>query len=471
MLYIDNQNVLGKGDAIEVINPATEGVVATVQGASREQVDEAVAAAKRAFESGVWADPEFRRSVMLRFAQEIEDNADELMDTLVSEIGTLGQLKDTQVNIGARFFRYNAQQAVVDRTRHLGFNSEGTAVNVIYYRPAGVVAAISAFNYPIFIGCAKSAAALAAGCSVILLPSPLAPLAVLKLGKLAERAGFPAGIFNILAGGAETGEALTGHPDIDKVTFTGSVEVGRLVMQQAAAHLCGSVLELGGKSAAIILAGADLERHVAAINLRYAKNAGQSCGAPTRILVHESLYDRFVELTREAYAKIKVGDPRDPATMVGPVITPEARGRLEQAIADAIAEGGHIIAGGGRPDHSKGYFINPTLIGGLDNQSKIAQTEVFGPLSVAIPFRTEQDAIDIANDSELGLKAYIYGPIADCLRIVPQLRVGTIQINGGSQHRPDAALTGYKNSGVGTEWGEDGLREFLRQQNVDCPFV
>ncbi|HEU0203982.1 MAG TPA: aldehyde dehydrogenase family protein [Burkholderiaceae bacterium] len=468
-LLINNTDRAGEGQLLRVVNPATEEEVVEFRGASVAQVDEAVNSAKAAFESGVWRNPEFRKSVLHKFADLIEENRDKLMDTLITEVGTPINLKANHIDTPVAFLRWLAEAAVVDRTRHLGFNVTNTAVSTVVYRPVGVVAAITAFNYPILIGATKIGAALAAGCTTILLSSPQAPLTVLLLGDLVRRAGFPPGVVNIIAGGADVGRALTEHPGVDKVTFTGSVHVGRQVMQQAAAGLRSVVLELGGKSAAIMLPGVDFGKYALSLHTRYARNAGQGCGSPTRILVEESRYDEFVEISRKVYPQIKVGDPRDPATIVGPVITAAQRDRIETGVAMAVQKGATIIAGGGRPDIKKGWFLNPALVGGLDNKARLAREEIFGPVSVVLTYRTVDEAIQIANDSELGLKAYLFGAKDQCLKLVPELRVGTVQINGGSPLRPDAPMIGYKHSGVGTEWGEDGLREFLRPQHIDCP--
>lgn len=469
-LLIDGEDRPGRGERLNVVNPATEEVVADFQGASAEQVDEAVRAARRAFdEDRSWRDSALRRSILLKFADLLMERRDALMDLLISEIGTPANLKPNHIDTPATFIRWFAEQGVRDFTRNLGFNATRTATSYVAYRPAGVVAAITAFNYPILIGGTKVGAALAAGCTAVLLSSPQAPLTVLKLGELAREAGIPRGVLNIIAGGVEAGRALTEHPGVDKVSFTGSVNVGRQVMQQAAVGLRDVVLELGGKSAAIMLPGVDLERYAFQLHARYARNAGQGCGSPTRILVEESRYREFCELSRKAYEKIKVGDPRDPSTILGPVVSAAQRERIEAMVARAVEQGAEIIAGGGRPDMPKGWYLNPTLVGGLDNSKELARQEIFGPVSVVLTYRTVEEAIRIANDSELGLKAYIFGPTAECLKLVPELRVGTVQVNGSSPLRPDAPMTGYKHSGVGSEWGEDGLREFMLPQHIDVP--
>jgi aldehyde dehydrogenase (NAD+) len=468
-LFIANEDRVGEGEILRVVSPVTEQVVAEFPAASVGQVDEAVQAAKHAFESGVWRDPEFRKATILKFADLLSANRERLMAALVSEVGSPINLMSNHIDTPANFLRWFAHKGTEDRTRNLGFNSTRTAVSMVAYRPVGVVAAITAFNYPILIGATKIGAALAAGCTTVLLSSPQAPLAVALMSDLIRQAGFPPGVVNIIAGGADVGRALTEHPGVDKVSFTGSVNVGRQVMMQAAAGLRSVVLELGGKSAAIMLPGVDFNKYALQLHARYARNAGQGCGSPTRILVEESRYEEFCEISRKVYSQVKVGDPTDPTTIVGPVVSSAQRDRIEAGVAKAVADGAEIIAGGGRPDIAKGWFLNPTLIGRINNNAGLARNEIFGPVSVVITYKTVEEAIQIANDSELGLKAYIFGPTADCLKLAPELRVGTVQINGGSPLRPDAPMIGYKHSGVGAEWGDDGLREFMLVQHIDVP--
>jgi aldehyde dehydrogenase (NAD+) len=468
-LFIANEDRVGEGEILRVVSPVTEQVVAEFPAASVGQVDEAVHAAKHAFESGVWRDPEFRKATILKFADLLSANRERLMAALVSEVGSPINLMSNHIDTPANFLRWFAHKGTEDRTRNLGFNNTRTAVSMVAYRPVGVVAAITAFNYPILIGATKIGAALAAGCTTVLLSSPQAPLAVALMSDLIRQAGFPPGVVNIIAGGADVGRALTEHPGVDKVSFTGSVNVGRQVMMQAAAGLRSVVLELGGKSAAIMLPGVDFNKYALQLHARYARNAGQGCGSPTRILVEESRYEEFCEISRKVYSQVKVGDPTDPTTIVGPVVSSAQRDRIEAGVAKAVADGAEIIAGGGRPDIAKGWFLNPTLIGRINNNAGLARNEIFGPVSVVITYKTVEEAIQIANDSELGLKAYIFGPTADCLKLAPELRVGTVQINGGSPLRPDAPMIGYKHSGVGAEWGDDGLREFMLVQHIDVP--
>jgi aldehyde dehydrogenase (NAD+)/betaine-aldehyde dehydrogenase len=468
-LLINGSDRKGLGENLRVVDPSTEELVAELPAASLAQVDEAANAARTAFETGVWSDAQLRRSVLLKFAALINDHRDALMDMLVTEIGTPINLRSAHVDSSAEFLRWFADAAVLERKRELGFNSSFTAVSTVAYRPVGVVAVITAFNYPLNIAAAKLGASLAAGCTAVLLSSPQAPLTMLMLGELVRRAGFPPGVLNILAGGPDVGRALTEHPAVAKVTFTGSVKVGRQVMMQAAAGLRSTVLELGGKAAAVMLPGVDFNKYAFSLHARYARNAGQGCGSPTRLVVEAARYEEFCEVSRKSYARLKVGDPRDPETILGPVVSSAQRERIEAAVAAAVRAGATVIAGGGRPVIARGWYMNPVLLGGVDNKSPVAREELFGPVAVVLTYRTVDEAIEIANDTDLGLKSYIFGETRECVRLAPRLRFGTVQVNGGSALRPDAPMIGYRHSGVGAERGEDGLREFLVLQHIDVP--
>jgi aldehyde dehydrogenase (NAD+)/betaine-aldehyde dehydrogenase len=299
------------------------------------------------------------------------------------------------------------------------------------------------------------------------MPSPRTPIATLMLARLVQQAGFPPGVVNVVVGDAAAAQRLTEHPDVAKVAFTGSVDVGRHVMRQAASHLAGVVLELGGKSPAILLPDADVEAVTPALHLRYCRNGGQACAAPTRLLVHRSRWDEFVDVTRATIAGVQVGDPRDPATVVGPMITSEHRDRVEGYVSAAVAQGGSILAGGGRPGLSRGWFTNPVVLAEVENSWPVAQEEIFGPVSVALSYDTVDDAVDIANDSVFGLHAYLYSANVDGARaLAPRLRAGSVTINGGGGFRPDAPMGGFGVSGVGREIGWWGIYEYLEPQHV-----
>lgn len=467
-LIIDGKKVAGKGAPLPVENPATEETIATVRQASLDQVDHAVTCAQRAFDSGAWRDAKLRREVLLRLASQLEARQDEFTATLIQEMGTpISLCLPLHIGGSVAMMRYFAELAVLDRTRRLGPDGKiPPTESIIRYEPTGVVAGIGAYNYPLLFIASKAAAAMAAGCTTVFMPSPLAPLSTLLFGEMALDAGLPPGVFNVIVGGPDIGRALTRHPDVAKVSFTGSVAVGRQVMLQAAEGIKDVVLELGGKSAAIVLPGADLAAVALPLHGRYLRNAGQGCQSPTRLLVQEKQFDDFIEASRDAYTKIQVGDPWDPASLAGPLITEAHRARVEGFVNRAVRDGGRILVGGGRPDINRGWFMNPTLIGGVSNQAEISRQELFGPVAVAIPYRDVDQAVAIANDSELGLAAHIYGPLDAAKAVAERLRVGTVYINGGGQLRLDAVMGGWKQSGIGLEWGEDGVREFLEPQHI-----
>jgi aldehyde dehydrogenase (NAD+) len=288
-----------------------------------------------------------------------------------------------------------------------------------------------------------------------------------------EQLHLPAGVLNLVVGGPEVGKRLTGHKNVDLVSFTGSDGVGAQVMAQAAhGGLSKSVLELGGKAANILLPGTELEPTIAPSVLRFARNAGQGCGAWTRILVHESQVADFVKLAKEFVDGLAVGDPHADGTEVGPVISLAHRTRVEASISRAVADGAEIIVGGGRPELPElpdGAFLNPTLIGGVPAEHPIANEELFAPVAVLLPYSTVEQAIEIANQTPYGLSANVFGPLDAAIEVAGRLRVGTVTINGGSGMRPDAPWGGLGRSGVGRELGEDGFAEFFEVKHIQWP--
>ena len=468
-LVINGKLVAGEGAEITVDSPATGKPILALNQASLVQVDEAVMAARSAFDSGVWADGAKRRDVLLRLADLLEAHQEEIGAAIIDEVGTPKNLiAPLQIGVPLAALRYYAAMADRDHTRDLGpdQNSAMPSASIVRQVPVGVVAAITAYNYPVLMMGLKIAPALAAGCTVVVLPSPQAPLATLLFGKLLKEAGVPDGVVNIIVGGADVGAALTEHPEVDKISFTGSVGVGRAVMQQAAKTIKGVVLELGGKSASIILPDADLPSVLGPVHLRYVRNAGQGCASPTRILVHESKMEEFISLSQAFFPSIKVGDPWDEDTVSGPLISEAHRARVEGYVERAVASGGHIVAGGGRPNIDGGWYMNPTLIAGVSNEDEICRDELFGPVGVVLPYRDIEEAITIANDSYLGLAAAIFGPTEDAKRVAAKLRVGSVYINGGGAMRMDAPMGGFKQSGIGREYGEESLREYLEPQHI-----
>jgi len=468
-LTIANKPVQPAGERWEVVNPATEEVIATVGGASPDQVDQAVRAARDAF--GGWSalSGEERSAAIHRLADVLEARTDQLLASIVNEVGTPVSLAEgMQVKLGLMHLRWQADAAKKDRTVHLGgFDQPVPTMSDVTHYPVGVVAAITGYNYPLNLAIFKFGAALAAGCTVVLLPSPRTPLTTLFFGDLAREAGLPDGVFNVIIGGADVGQRLSSHPGVDKVSFTGSDVVGAKIMEQAAANLSGVTLELGGKSANIVLPGCQVEDFAVEMHLRWSRNGGQGCAALARLLVHESLYDRFLDAGAAAFDQMKVGDPWDPATNIGPMIRPDHRERVQGFIDGAADEGGKVLLSVDKPLPDKGYYINPVLLGGLPHTARAVQQEIFGPVAVVLPFADTDEAIRLANDTAYGLAANVWSPdLAEGRRVAEQLRAGTVWINGGGAMRPDAPFGGSGRSGVGRELGEWGIHEYLEPRHI-----
>ncbi|WP_162903910.1 aldehyde dehydrogenase family protein [Leucobacter sp. wl10] len=470
-MTIAGRPVLGEGSEIDVFSPVDGSLLARVPSATEAQVDEAVTVAAAAFPGWAATSREERSRLIHRLCDLMQQNFDALLSTIINEVGTPITLTESlQIQYPIDQMRWYADYILDDDTVDLGKADYGAPRHSkIYKRPVGVVAAISAYNYPLHLGLWKVGAALAAGCTVVLMPSPRTPLAVLQVGRLAREAGLPDGVFNVLVGGPDVGRVLTQHKRVDKISFTGSDTVGASIIAQSAPGIKRVTLELGGKSAAIILPGADLDVAADQVHRRYTRNAGQGCASPTRILVHESVKDEFIEATRRVYAELKVGDPWDRTTDIGPVIRPEHRARIEGMVADAVARGARVVAGGGRPDFEQGWWVNPHVLADLDNSDPIAQNEVFGPVAVLITYSDLDDAVAIANDTRFGLNGYVYGDPELAAQVAPRVRAGTIAINAASGLRPDAPFGGFGHSGIGREGGVWGISVFQEIQHIQYP--
>ena len=367
-LLIDGRLVPGEGPSIDGLNPATEQVHATVATASIDQVDQAVAAARRAFPAWAAASPQERSAAIHRLADTFEKHTERLTASIVNEVGTpAGFAEVMQVKLGIVHLRWQAEAALVDRTVQLGeWHDPVLSRSEVAYRPAGVVACITGYNYPINLAVFKFGAALAAGCTAVLLPSPRTPLTTLWMGELFEEAGIPAGVLNVVIGdGPSVGQHLTTHPWVDRVSFTGSDAVGAAIMEQAARGLKGVTLELGGKSPNILLPGIDAAALAKDIHLRWARNGGQGCAALARMLVHESLVDDFLGASKEAFTALKVGDPWDRSVNIGPMIREDHRARVQSFIDNGLADGGHIALSLDTPVPDRGFFVNPVVFTGL----------------------------------------------------------------------------------------------------------
>jgi aldehyde dehydrogenase (NAD+) len=477
--YIDGEWREGQSsERITTTSPSTGEVLGVTPASSPGQVDAAVASARAAFDSAEWRayGPAERAAVLNQLADLFEANREELAQLIVDEVGSpIGLARAMQVGSPIEALRWYAEMAI--RGPRGGYehalplyDKPVLSSSVLRYEPVGVVAALSAFNYPFNLLIWKLGGALAAGCTAVVLPSPQGALCTIRLFGLIDELGLPPGVVNLVVGGPEVGRKLTGHPDVDMVSFTGSDAVGGKVMSQAAlGGLAKSVLELGGKAANIILPGTELEPTIAPSVLRFARNAGQGCAAWTRILVHESQVDEFVKRTREFVDNLQVGDPHSEKTEVGPVISVAHRDRVEAMIQQAVTDGGEVIIGGGRPKADRGAYINPAVIAGVSPDHPIANTELFAPIAVLIPYTTVDEAVRIANQTPYGLNANVFGPLADAIAVAQRLRAGTVTVNGGSGMRPDAPWGGLGRSGVGRELGEDGFAEFFEVKHIQWP--
>jgi aldehyde dehydrogenase (NAD+) len=476
--YIDGRWVDAEGEgSAHVLDPATEQTLARVRFASTAQVRAATEAARRAFDRGPWrtTTPRERGRMLHHLCDLVEKHNDDLMESIIDETGSPTALARVgQIQSALECLRWFADAALVGPPggyeRGLPLHREDITTASLYRQePAGVVAAITAYNYPMLLLARKIGGVLASGCTTVVLPSERAPLTTHLFFTLLDQVGYPEGVANLVIGSRDVGVALTTDPRVDMVTFTGSVAVGREVMKQGASTTKKVVLELGGKSPTIVLPGADLGACVGPSITRFTVAAGQGCGCTTRTLVYERDYDDYLSAASDYVSGIKVGDPRAPGTDVGPLIRAEHRAGVEGYVDRALAAGGAVLVGGGRPDLETGYFMNPTIVGDVDNSAEIAQSELFGPVGVVLRYSSVEEAIEIANASRYGLYAAVWGPTQDAMRVAERLSSGTVAINGGGRLRPDAPWGGFRDSGNGREAGDEGFREFFELKHIQWP--
>jgi aldehyde dehydrogenase (NAD+) len=450
-------------DVLTVVNPATEQPLATIPAGSATDVDRAVNAAAAVLPLWSRSSPKERAGVLRRIADLIDARADEITRTIVCEVGQPAQLAaQLQVAAPAQNLRI-----IADSIGEVAFE-ERVGPTLVRRTAAGVVGAITPWNVPLLMICMKAGAALAAGCPVVLKGSEIAPLTSFIFAELTSEAGLPDGVFNLVSGtGAEVGEAIVAHPLVDVVSLTGSVRAGRRVMEVAARSIKRISLELGGKSANLILADADFERAMGDGIADAFRNSGQACGGLTRVLVPRNRLQEAAEIAVDKAGSYVLGDPFDPATTLGPVTTAGQRDRVRGYIRAGIEEGAKLVVGGLEPPTGldRGYFVRPTVFTG-DNTMRVAREEIFGPVVVIIPFDGEHEAVEIANDSPYGLAAGVWcADDAHAYEIAAQLRVGRVRINGSAVNRR-APHGGVKLSGIGREWGRFGIEEFLEYQSV-----
>ena len=466
--YIDGKWVTPKSKKeIKVINPATEEDCAVISLGNKEDVDLAVKAAKGAYSSWSFSPKEER----IRLLEILYENYKKRWADIAVAITTeMGAPKDfatkLQAGTGAAhlksFIRYLKN---FEFEKPLGDHAPNQR---LIYEPKGVCALITPWNWPMNQVCLKVMPAIASGCTMVLKPSELAPLSSMILAELIDDTKFPKGVFNLINGdGVTTGDALTSHPDINMISFTGSTRAGALISQNAAKDFKRVSLELGGKGANIIFKDADpgaIERGA----LRCFRNSGQSCNAPTRMLVEKPMYDEAIQRLKKYTENFEVGDPKKEGEHIGPVISETQYNKIQSLIKKGIDEGAKLIAGGpGKPEGlQKGYFVKPTVFADVNNNMEVARTEIFGPVLSVMPFETEEEAIEIANDTPYGLTNYIQTKDPEKVkRVARKLRSGMVDVNGAGI-AVDAPFGGFKHSGIGREAGEHGLEEFLEVKSV-----
>ncbi len=459
------------GETLKVVSPFTEAVVAEVPSASRADIDRAVAAAREAFDQGPWPRMTLaeRMEILRRLGEEYGKNRDVLAGLVTDEMGCpIGM---------SRTYQASNPKIIIDTFLDLApsypfseVRRSKTGNALVTREPLGVVAAVVPWNAPQVVTMIKLVPALLAGCTVVLKPAPETPLDSYLLAEMLQSAGLPDGVVNIVPADREVSEYLVTHPGVDKVTFTGSTAAGRRI-----ASLCGQALrrvtlELGGKSAAIVLDDADLDATVEALRIGSLRNTGQICSLKTRILVSRNREAELLERLTAMVASMPVGDPRDPATQLGPLVSQRQRERVEGYIEVGAAEGAKVVLGGGRPRGlERGWFVEPTIFSQVQPSMRIAQEEIFGPVLAVLAYEDEDQAVAIANDSEYGLNGSVFTSDPQRgLQVARRMKTGTVELNG-SPAGFGAPMGGFKSSGIGREAGPEGFEAYVEIKSVGLP--
>ncbi|MGW6894512.1 aldehyde dehydrogenase family protein [Streptomyces chartreusis] len=471
-LYIDGEWTQAAGGARrEVVNPYDASVVTTVDEADATDVDRAVRAARRAFDQGEWANAptRHRADLLLRVRDLLLRDKEDIARTETLDTGKTLTEGRIDVEDVANAFRYFAELAGKDGGRVVDVGPD--VLSRVVYQPVGVCALIAPWNYPLLQASWKVAPALAAGNSFVLKPSEITPLTTIAMMRLIEEAGAPPGVANLVLGsGATVGAALTSHPEVDLVSFTGGLSTGRSIMASAAQGPRNIALELGGKNPNIVFADADFDAAVDyALDAAFL-HAGQVCSAGSRLMVEDSLHDRFVEAYADRARAIRLGNGLEDGTESGPLSSAEHREKVESYIAVGRAEGARLVTGGTRPDDPaliRGFFLLPTIFADCDRSMRIVQEEVFGPVVTVERFRTEDEAVELANDTRYGLAGGVWTSDASrAQRVAQRLRHGTVWINDFHPYLPQAEWGGFGRSGVGRELGPTGLREYQEAKHI-----
>ncbi|MFF2392433.1 aldehyde dehydrogenase [Nocardia sp. NPDC058114] len=471
-LFIGGEWVKPSSEAtFEVISPATEEVLARVADGTEADIDAAVAAARTAFDSGPWPRMELteRIAVLTRVSEALAARQDEVARLISAEMGCPITLSTRMQSMGTRML-LDAFLELAPQYQWSDIRRSVTGNALVTREPVGVVAAVVPWNAPLQIAIIKLAPALLAGCTAILKPSPETAMSAYLLAEIFEQAGLPEGVVNVVVAGREVSEHLVRHRGVDKVSFTGSTAAGRRIAAICGEDLRRVTLELGGKSAAILLDDTALDVAVPIIRALSLRNTGQVCSNKTRIVVARSLRDELYDRLREMVAAMPVGDPFDPATEIGPLVSRGQRERVESFIADARADGNKVLVGGGRPEGlDRGWYVQPTIFADVDPNARIAQEEVFGPVLTVHTFDTEAEAIEIANNSDYGLNGSVFAADpAHALAVARHIRTGTVELNG-TPAGFFAPLGGFKNSGIGREAGLEGFDAYVESKSYGLP--
>lgn len=468
-LFIDGELVAGGAGRYPTVNPATEEVLGTAADATTEDMSRALDAARRAFDTTAWSsDAALRVRCIRQLQQAMREHIEELREITMAEVGAprmLTAMAQLEGPVSDLSFAADTAESYSWRTdlgvaSPMGIATQRTVVR----EPVGVVAAITPWNFPHQINLAKIGPALAAGNTLVLKPAPDTPWCAAVLGELAERTDLPPGVLNIVTSSDHAvGAMLSSDPRVDMVSFTGSTATGRAVMAASAATIKKVFLELGGKSAFLVLDDADLAGACSMAGFTASMHAGQGCAITTRLVVPRARYDEAVQAAAATMSGIRPGDPNDPGTICGPVISARQRDRVQSYLDLALAEGGTFACGGGRPaDRDRGFFIEPTVIAGLTNDARVAREEIFGPVLTVIAHDGDDDAVRIANDSPYGLSGSVFSADPErAAAVADRLRVGTVNVNGGVWYSADVPFGGYKQSGIGREMGVAGFEEYL----------
>jgi acyl-CoA reductase-like NAD-dependent aldehyde dehydrogenase len=475
-LLVGGERLAGEGGSYGIVNPATEEVVGEAPESSVAQVDAAAAAAADAFGSWSRTTPDHRAELLHRAADLLRDRMDELVPLVQAETGaTMRVAKTMQVPTCVERLRRYARGALEPTSVPLppgempatALAAGGLIGAVALRQPVGVVACITPYNFPIVNMAGKIGPALAMGNTVVVKPAPQDPLAVTVFGQVLQEAGFPDGVVNVVTGsGADAGEALVASPHVDMISFTGSTAVGKRIGEVAGRDMKRLLLELGGKGAGLVFDDADLRTAIGTITSVWAFHSGQICTAPTRVLVQRGIHDQLVAGLQQAASSLKVGDPLERETVVGPVISGAQRDRIEGYVSAGVDEGGTVLAGGERPDLEHGFYVAPTLIADCKPGMRVVQEEIFGPVVVVVPFDDEDEGVALANGTEFGLYDYVFSAdAARAMRVARQLRSGNVGINT-AQRNHEAPFGGFKQSGVGRDGGSFGLHAYSELQSI-----